>query len=61
MVPRFTVQNFGTTSKPNNSLVPTNMCVLKGFPTNLVPANNTYPSAQNYRSGSGSRTTRRCT
>ncbi len=49
--PSFTVQNFGTTAKPNNGLVPTNMCVLKGFPTNLVPGKNTYPSTQNYPFG----------
>jgi len=45
--PMFTVENLGgTTKKPNNALVPTNMCILKGFPSNLVPATNTYPSTQ---------------
>jgi hypothetical protein len=34
--PTFTVQNLGTASKPNNALLPTNMCILKGFPTALA-------------------------
>ena len=34
--PDLTVENFGTASKPNNGLVPTNMCILKGFPTTLA-------------------------
>jgi hypothetical protein len=33
----FTVNNFGTTKKPDPGLTPENMCILKGFPTNLVP------------------------
>jgi hypothetical protein len=41
--PTFTVQNFGTTSKPNNGLVPTNMCILKGFPTNLATSTRMFP------------------
>jgi hypothetical protein len=41
--PSFTVQNLGTASKPNNALVPTNMCVLKGFPTNLATSTTNYP------------------
>ncbi len=49
--PSFTVQNLGTASKPNNALEPTNMCVLKGFPTNLVPGTNTYPSTQKFPFG----------
>ena len=40
--PNLTVENFGTASKPNNGLVPTNMCVLKGFPTTLA-ASTTSP------------------
>jgi len=39
--PAFTVENFGTAKKPNNGLVPTNMCVLKGFPTGLAANNPT--------------------
>jgi hypothetical protein len=49
--PTFTVQNLGTAKKPNNALLPTNMCILKGFPTNLVPGTNTYPSIQNFPFG----------
>jgi hypothetical protein len=49
--PAFTVKNFGTASKPNNGLVPENMCVLKGFPTNLVPGTLTYPSTQKFPFG----------
>jgi hypothetical protein len=49
--PSFTVTNFGTTAKPNNGLVPENMCVLAGFPTNLVPGTNTYPSTQKFPFG----------
>ena len=49
--PSFTVQNLGTAGKPNNALEPTNMCVLKGFPTNLVPGTNTYPSTQKFPFG----------
>ena len=49
--PSFTVQNFGTTSKPNDGLVPTNMCILKGFPTNLIPGTITYPSTQSFPFG----------
>jgi hypothetical protein len=41
--PTFTVQNFGTASKPNNGLVPTNMCILKGFPTNLATSTTNFP------------------
>jgi hypothetical protein len=41
--PTFTVQNFGTTSKPNNGLVPTNMCILKGFPSNLATSTTNFP------------------
>ncbi len=42
--PTFTVQNFGTTTSPNKGLVPTNMCILKGFPTSLVtPTTPMYP------------------
>ncbi len=41
--PTFTVQNFGTTTKPNNGLVPTNMCILKGFPTNLATSTAHFP------------------
>jgi len=40
--PTFTVQNLGTTAKPNNALLPTNMCILKGFPTTLA-ASTTSP------------------
>ena len=40
--PDLTVENFGTASKPNNGLVPTNMCILKGFPTTLA-ASTTSP------------------
>jgi hypothetical protein len=40
--PTFTVQNLGTTNKPNNALLPTNMCILKGFPTTLA-ASTTSP------------------
>ena len=32
----FNVQNLGTAKKPNNALLPDNMCILKGFPTNLA-------------------------
>ena len=32
-------------------LQPTNMCILKGFPTNLVPGTNTYPSTQKFPFG----------
>ena len=49
--PSLTVKNFGTTTKPNNGLVPENMCVLKGFPTNRVPGTNTYPSTQKFPFG----------
>ena len=49
--PGLTVKNFGTTSKPNNGLVPTNMCILQGFPTNLVPGTITYPSTQKFPFG----------
>ncbi|MBV9804655.1 MAG: hypothetical protein JO130_15745, partial [Solirubrobacterales bacterium] len=49
--PTFTVENFGTAKKPNNGLVPENMCILKGFPTNLVPGTNTYPSTQKFPFG----------
>lgn len=38
-----TVQNFGTASKPNNGLVPTNMCILRGFPTNLATSTTSFP------------------
>ena len=41
--PTFTVQNFGTASKPNNGLVPTNMCILRGFPTNLATSTTNFP------------------
>jgi hypothetical protein len=41
--PTFTVQNFGTATKPNNGLVPTNMCILKGFPTNLATSTTNFP------------------
>jgi hypothetical protein len=41
--PTFTVQNFGTAKKPNNGLVPTNMCILKGFPTNLATSTTNFP------------------
>ncbi|HTU86000.1 MAG TPA: hypothetical protein VMF57_10530 [Solirubrobacteraceae bacterium] len=49
--PALTVKNFGTASKPNNGLTPENMCILKGFPTNLVPGTNTYPSTQKFPFG----------
>jgi hypothetical protein len=49
--PTFTVTNFGSPSKPNNGLVPENMCILNGFPTNLVPGTNTYPSTQKFPFG----------
>lgn len=49
--PAFTVKNFGTAMKPNNGLVSENMCVLAGFPTNLVPGTNTYPSTQKFPFG----------
>jgi hypothetical protein len=51
--PSFTVENLppGTTKKPNNGLVPENMCILAGFPTNPVPATNTYPSTQKFPFG----------
>jgi hypothetical protein len=49
--PGLTVKNFGTSSKPNNGLVPENMCILSGFPTNLVPGTNTYPSTQKFPFG----------
>ena len=56
--PDLTVENFGTASKPNNGLVPTNMCILKGFPTDLA----TRPRRRRTsRSACGSRTTTRCT
>ncbi|MBV9467190.1 MAG: hypothetical protein JO169_13865, partial [Solirubrobacterales bacterium] len=41
--PAFTVQNFGTATKPNNGLVPNNMCILKGFPTNLATSTTNFP------------------
>ena len=41
--PAFTVQNFGTATKPNNGLVRTNMCILKGFPTNLATSTTNFP------------------
>jgi hypothetical protein len=41
--PTFTVQNFGTAKKPNNGLVPTNMCILKGLPTNLATSTTNFP------------------
>ncbi|MBV9604042.1 MAG: hypothetical protein JO027_02980 [Solirubrobacterales bacterium] len=41
--PTFTVENFGTAKKPNNGLVPTNMCILKGFPTNLAKSTTNFP------------------
>ena len=41
--PTFTVQNFGTATKPNNGLVPNNMCILKGFPTNLATSTTNFP------------------
>ncbi len=40
--PTFTLENFGTAAKPNKGLVPTNMCILKGFPTRLA-ASTTSP------------------
>jgi hypothetical protein len=42
-----------TTSKSYKGLglEPTNMCILKGFPTNLVPGTNTYPSTQKFPFG----------
>ena len=40
--PNLAVQNLGSTSKPNNALLPTNMCILKGFPTTLA-ASTTSP------------------
>ncbi len=42
-----------TTSKSYKGfgLQPTNMCILKGFPTNLVPGTNTYPSTQKFPFG----------
>jgi hypothetical protein len=49
--PNLTVHNFGTATKPNNGLVPENMCILNGFPTNLVPGTNTYPSTQKFPFG----------
>ncbi|MGN6872647.1 MAG: hypothetical protein ACTHMY_30015 [Solirubrobacteraceae bacterium] len=49
--PNFTVKNFGSATKPNNGLVPENMCILKGFPTNLVPGTNSYPSNQKFPFG----------
>ncbi|MGO9905655.1 MAG: hypothetical protein ACLP4R_04705 [Solirubrobacteraceae bacterium] len=49
--PALSVTNLGTASKPNNALEPTNMCILKGFPTNLVPGTNTYPSTQKFPFG----------
>ncbi|HTX07178.1 MAG TPA: hypothetical protein VME22_01125 [Solirubrobacteraceae bacterium] len=49
--PAFSVQNLGTASKTNYALEPTNMCILKGFPTNLVPGTNTYPSTQKFPFG----------
>jgi hypothetical protein len=49
--PSFSVQNLGTASKTNYALEPTNMCILKGFPTNLVPGTNTYPSTQKFPFG----------
>ena len=41
--PTLTVQNFGTATKPNNGLVPTNTCILKGFPTNLATSTTNFP------------------
>jgi hypothetical protein len=41
--PTFTVQNFGTATTPNNGLVPTNMCILEGFPTNLATSTTNFP------------------
>jgi hypothetical protein len=38
----FNVQNLGTAKKPNNALLPNNMCILKGFPTTLA-ASTTSP------------------
>jgi hypothetical protein len=41
--PAFTVTNLGTASKPNNALLPTNMCILKGFPSNLATSTTNFP------------------
>jgi len=49
--PALSVTNLGTASKTNYALGPTNMCILKGFPTNLVPGTNTYPSTQEFPFG----------
>jgi hypothetical protein len=40
-----------STSYKGFGLQPTNMCILKGFPTNLVPGTNTYPSTQKFPFG----------
>ncbi|HEY4829021.1 MAG TPA: hypothetical protein VIH85_19765 [Solirubrobacteraceae bacterium] len=49
--PGLTVKNLGTASKTNYALEPNNMCILAGFPTNLVPGTNTYPSTQKFPFG----------
>ena len=46
----------GLTPEPSTTykglgLQPTNMCILKGFPTNIVPKTNTYPSTQKFPFG----------
>jgi hypothetical protein len=41
--PPLSVTNLGSASKPNNALLPTNMCILKGFPTNLATSTTNFP------------------